>query len=111
MAVQANPNQNLIKVRDVLEMIPVFSGQSDKATFRDFQLGCEDAVKMLPAAMESALVQMIRTKLRGGALETVRGERFETVQALLNQLKPMYAPLELPNVLRGKLGQIFQKEK
>lgn len=107
---QANNNQYLVRLRDAAEVIPIFSGQSDHATFREFQLGCEDALKMLPANAEAQLVNLLRTKLRGGALETIRGEQLATVRALLNQLKPMYAPLESINILRGQLGQIYQRE-
>lgn len=111
MAQPVAHNPYLVRLRDITVVIPLFSGDSDQqATFREFQRSCEDVQKMLPPEAEPGLAQIVRTKLRGSALQTVRGENLATVKAILDQLKPMYAPLESSNILRGKLGQIYQKD-
>ena len=60
------PNTHIVRLRDAIELIPIFSGK-DNITFRDFAIGCEEAKSILPASAEKNFVHLIKTRLKDGA--------------------------------------------
>lgn len=105
-----NRNYN-IRLGDAIVMVPTFSGtDDDKTTFDDFIAGCNDAKNMLPEQAEAPLVQLIKTKLRGAALERVREKEAEinTIESLIKVLKEICLPKKSTMELCGDLAQTAQ---
>lgn len=104
-----NPKMpNHLKVRDVLGMIPLFTGLGTDSTFREFSLACIDAKNALPGESEVNLTSLIRSRLRDGALETFRNRAPKTIDELIQCLK-VYAPPENSLILRTELTRLCQK--
>lgn len=59
---------------------------------------------------EGNLVELIRTKICGEALETIVGQEFATIDALLNFLKDIYVTTRSVKQLLGDLGNEYQRE-
>ena len=97
-----------IKPRDIVNTVSIFTGDEHGVKFRNFAIACEDAKLSQPAEAESALAQLLKTRLGGIALPLTQGTHFETVQALLTHLKKIFAPRDSTLSLRGELGKIHQ---
>lgn len=107
-----NPNNaSKIRIPDALQMIPIFSGSKDYATLYEFIAGCKDAKSVLPQNMESMLTKLIKTKLKGGALQVVRGNSYDTVDELITALKNIYSPGKSSTELCADLSRLVQGER
>lgn len=108
---QNAPNANMgPRVRDALEMIPVFSGGRDGASIFEFVAGCKDAKSILPENFERQLSQLIKTKLKSGALQLVRGHAYDNIDELIKVLQDIYASKRSSTEICGDLSRLVQGE-
>lgn len=68
-----------LKLRDVMEVVPKFSGTSKHATFKHFSTMCLNFVKMISPQTEISLIKMIKFCLVDEAKSAVRDKCFKTV--------------------------------
>lgn len=97
-----------VKLRHALEMVPLFSGDNDCTSFENFVAGCQDAQNMLPATAEKNLTILLRTKLRGSALQLLRGTSHETLKNFLKALQDIFSPKKTSTELCGELTRLNQ---
>lgn len=109
IAVMAKVNKSSIKPRELLVTIPIFSGSKTHADFRDFTLACNDAKKLLEPTIEGDFVQLLKTRLRDGALQAVRDEEPKTINELIKLLQNIYLPKKSSLMIIGELTRLFQK--
>lgn len=98
-----------ISLRDVVDIIPIYSGGRDGVSFRDFSAACLDARDMVSDTSEEALTKLIRLRLTDGALHIVRHASPNNIAALLKSLKGIYAPRESLISLYGDLSRLYQQ--
>lgn len=104
------PTNGSLKAKDVVGMIPTFSGSKSDASFADFSEACLDAQKMLNPALEIDLTNMIRTRLKGSALRTARNGNPQNIKDLLKVLKGIFASRESSSTIHGELSNLIQKD-
>ena len=61
-------------------MIPIFIRQTDSCSFEDFFTGYQEAKTMLPNEAEATLTQLIRTRLKGDALRSIREVSYDKIE-------------------------------
>lgn len=98
------------RLPDVLSMIPTFSGDSADSTLYEFISACKDAIKILPAEALPSLTQVVKTKLKGGALQLVRCQNAETMDDLFRVLHDIYFSPQSSMELSGELSQLKQNK-
>lgn len=100
---------NSLKIRDVIHMIPIFSGSKDDCSFQEFSAACLDARGMIPEEYEEDLTKIIKTRLKEGALQVVRNGQPRNINDLIKLLKGIYAPRQSSMGLYGDLSRLCQK--
>lgn len=112
---QQNQNQNdnryyRPRLPDVLSMIPIFSGDPADSTLYEFISACKDAIKILPEEARPALTQIVKTKLKGGALQLIRCQNAETMEDLFKILHDIYFSPQSSMELSGELSRLKQNK-
>ena len=75
-------NKTIVKIRglflkDALDVIPRFNGKNISLT--QFLDGCQEALSILPNEFETELAKLIRMRLYGDALNSVRGRNSKEI--------------------------------
>lgn len=98
----------LFSVKDTLSLIPVFDGYNIPLT--RFLEELDIAKGLLPATAEPILAQLVRSKLRGDALDSIRRDTFQTINDIKKHFKNIFSPNKTHAQLQAELGGTYQKE-
>ena len=97
-----------VSLKDAAEVVPAFDGKN--IPLGQFLEGCSEAKDMVSPAAENNLVKLIRSKISGEARQSILGKTFDTIEALKDHFKDIYAPVRSVNQLLGELGNEYQRE-
>lgn len=96
-----------LSVKHVLDLIPRHNGHN--IPFSQFIEGCEEAQSVLPANAEDELVSLMRIRLQGEALDTIRGQTFTTVAEMTGFLEEIFVSPKTYYECSGELASLKQK--
>ena len=102
-------NKTIVQIRglslkDALDLIPRFNGQNISLT--QFLDGCQEALSILPNEYEIELAKLIRMRLYGDALNSVREQNFKEISEFLETI---YGSAKTFHDWEGELAHIKQK--
>lgn len=97
-----------VSLKDAAEVVPAFDGKN--IPLGQFLEGCSEAKDMVAPAAENNLVKLIRSKISGEARQSMLGKTFDSIEALKDHFKDIYAPVRSVNQLLGELGNEYQRE-
>ena len=96
-----------LSLKDALDLIPRFNGQNISLT--QFLDGCQEALSILPQDYEAELAKLIRMRLYGDALNSVRGQNFKEISEITEFLETVYGSAKTFHDWEGELARIKQK--
>ena len=96
-----------LSLKDALDLIPRFNGQNISLT--QFLDGCQEALSILPNEYETELAKLIRMRLYGDALNSVRGQNFKEISEISEFLETIYGSAKTFHDGEGELARIKQK--
>lgn len=99
-----DPNHPRLSFKDILEGIPMFSGEN--ISVLKFVRACKRARDMFPAELEITLTRLLRNKLKGRAYTAMEDDSFTDIKAFTDRLKEVFGASKSLNQYRGELGNI-----
>lgn len=99
----------MLQVKDVLDLIPRYNGHN--IPFSQFIEGCEEAQSVLPANGKAELVRLMRIRLQGEALDTIRGQTFTTVAEITGFLEEIFGSPKTYYECSRELANLKQKTR
>ena len=96
-----------LSLKDALDLIPRYNGQN--IPLNQFLEGCTEAKSILSANMEPEFAKLVRIRLYGEALSSIRGQTFENIRQITEFLEKIFGSAKTYHEWTGDLAKVKQR--